>query len=74
MAAPIIFAVGGIGFMIGFGLFMTFVNMYILIWVLGEWEVIDSTWQSEFVGSLWGWTDEFALLSLFNDLLAIPFE
>ena len=73
MAAPIIFAIGGIAFFFSFGLFVSFLNTYILIWALGEWGVIDSSWQEEFVGSLWGWTDDFAILNLFNDLLAIPF-
>ena len=73
MAAPIIFAIQGMAVFFGFLLWVGLANVYIVIWALGEWEVIDSSWQDEFVGSLWGWTDDFAILNLFNDLLSIPF-
>ena len=35
--------------------------------------MIDSVFQEEFVGSLWSWTDQVTVLSLFSDLLSIPF-
>jgi len=73
MAAPIIFAIQGVAIFIGFFLFVSLANIYVLVWALGEWGLIDTSWQDEFVGSLWGWTDDFAILNLFNDLLAIPF-
>ena len=73
MAAPIIFAIQGVAIFIGIFLFVSLANIYVLVWALGEWGLIDTSWQDEFVGSLWGWTDDFAILNLFNDLLAIPF-
>lgn len=74
MAAPILFAVWGIAAFFGFGLFLLLANVYIIIWALGEWGVVDVSWQDEFVGSLWGWTEDFVWLNLLNDLIAIPFK
>lgn len=73
---PIIFALYGLAFMTGGFLFMSFINVYIVIWALGEWGVIDEAWEEQFLSTLWSWADDkdYKYLNLFNDLLAIPFE
>lgn len=41
---PAVFGAWGLALGIGFLLWMAFVNVYIVVWALGEWGVIDSSW------------------------------
>lgn len=41
---PAVFGAWGLAIIIGFVLWMSFVNFYIIVWALGEWGVIDSSW------------------------------
>lgn len=71
---PFIFVFWGI-FIFGFLAFWMFgINNYIVVWVLGEWGIIDIAWAEEFVGSFWNWTNDLFYLDILNDLFLIPFE
>lgn len=74
MALPVVFAFWGLATFVGFILFLVLANVYIILWALGEWGVVDATWQDEFVGSLWGWTEEIVWLNFVSDLISIPFK
>ena len=71
---PAVIGAWGLAVVVGFFLWMAFINFYIFIWAMGEWGVIDLAWADEFVATWWSWTKDFLFLDLFNDLLAIPFE
>lgn len=47
---------------------------YLLIWAMGEWGWIDSSWLDEFLGTMTKWATDFFVLDFFGDILEIPFD